>query len=168
LIGEYLWLRLGRQGFGDHYHVERGHVFSGNGERGSHAENASITLGGKECLVIQVKRVYEKQTKTDGRRFLVDRLWPRGMSKETLRVDGWIKDIAPSDSLRRWFGHDPKKWKEFRSRYFAELNSKQEAWQPILKAARRSNVTLLYSAHDTEHNNAVALRDYLMGKLEKG
>jgi uncharacterized protein YeaO (DUF488 family) len=119
-------------------------------------------------LVIQVKRVYEKQTKADGRRFLVDRLWPRGMSKETLRVDGWIKDIAPSDSLRHWFGHDPKKWKEFRSRYFAELGDKQQAWQPILKAARRSNVTLLYSAHDTEHNNAVALRDYLMDELEKG
>jgi uncharacterized protein YeaO (DUF488 family) len=125
-------------------------------------------LGGKECFVIQVKRIYEEQTKTDGRRFLVDRLWPRGLSKETLRVDGWIKDIAPSDSLRRWFGHDPKNWKEFRSRYFAELGSKQEAWQPILKTARRSNVTLLYSAHDKEHNNAVALRDYLMRKLEKG
>ena len=117
--------------------------------------------------MIQVKRVYEKQTKTDGTRFLVDRLWPRGMSKETLRVDGWIKDIAPSDSLRRWFGHDPKKWKEFRSRYFAELGSKHEAWEPIVKAARRRNVTLLYGARDTEHNNAVALRDYLKGKLEK-
>jgi uncharacterized protein YeaO (DUF488 family) len=117
--------------------------------------------------VIQVKRVYEKPAKGDGARILVDRLWPRGLKKEELHLEGWVKEVAPGDSLRRWFGHDPKKWKEFRNRYFAELGSKQEAWEPILQAARRGNVTLLYSAHDTEHNNAVALRDYLMAKLRR-
>lgn len=120
---------------------------------------------GWEGSVIQVKRVYEKPAKSDGARFLVDRLWPRGLKKEALQLDGWVKEVAPSDALRRWFRHDPKNWQEFRSRYFAELVSKRELWEPILKAARRGDVTLLYSAHDTGRNNAVALRDYLMKKL---
>jgi uncharacterized protein YeaO (DUF488 family) len=117
--------------------------------------------------MIKVKRVYEKPSRGDGARILVDRLWPRGIRKEALQLHSWLRDVAPSDALRRWFGHDPKKWKEFQRRYFAELGSKREAWEPILKAARRSDVTLLYSAHDTEHNNAVALRDYLRAKVRR-
>lgn len=115
--------------------------------------------------MIQVKRVYEKPARNDGARFLVDRLWPRGLTKEALRLDEWRKEVAPSDALRRWFGHKPEKWKDFQKRYFAELDQKREAWEPILKAARRGNLTLLFSARDAERNNAVALRDYLMAKL---
>ena len=108
--------------------------------------------------MITIKRVYDRPEPSDGTRFLVERLWPRGVKKDTLRLDGWLKEVAPSDALRRWFGHDPAKWQEFQRRYGAELESKPEAWQPILKAARRGDVTLLYSAQDKEHNNAVALK----------
>jgi len=108
-----------------------------------------------------LKRAYEKAGPDDGARFLVERLWPRGVKKTDLRIDGWLKDIAPSDKLRRWFGHDPKKWAEFRRRYFAELDSRPEAWEQIQAAARHGRVTLVYSAHDIEHNNAVALKEYL-------
>ncbi len=117
--------------------------------------------------MIKVKRVYDPAEPDDGRRFLVDRLWPRGMRKEALRMEGWLRDVAPSDRLRRWFGHDPKKWEEFRRRYFAELEAHPEAWQPLLEAARAGNVTLLFSARDTSYNNAVALREFLEGKLKK-
>lgn len=115
--------------------------------------------------VIQVKRVYDSPTQEDGTRFLVERLWPRGLKKEALRLDGWLKDVAPSDKLRRWFAHDPAKWNEFWRRYFAELDGKPEAWRPILQAVRQGNVTLLFSARDTEHNNAVALRAYVEKQL---
>lgn len=111
--------------------------------------------------MIKVKRSYDPREPADGARFLVDRLWPRGVKKEDLHLDGWLKDIAPSDDLRRWFNHDPAKWEEFQRRYFAELDSKPKALQPIQDATHRGNVTLLYSARDTEHNNAVALRTYL-------
>ncbi|HWP49474.1 MAG TPA: DUF488 domain-containing protein [Candidatus Limnocylindrales bacterium] len=114
--------------------------------------------------MIQTKRIYEPPEPRDGKRFLVERLWPRGIKKETLQMDGWLKEVAPSDDLRRWYGHDPGKWEEFKHRYFAELDSKPEAWQPILAAAREGNVTLLYSARDTEHNSAVALEAYLKSK----
>ena len=114
--------------------------------------------------MIRVRRVYEPPDQDEGILFLVDRLWPRGLTKEALRLDGWLKEVAPSDALRRWFGHRPKKWKDFQKRYFAELDQKREAWEPILEAARRGNVTLLFSARDAERNNAVALRDYLMAK----
>lgn len=117
--------------------------------------------------MLMVKRVYEPAQRSDGARFLVERLWPRGVRKEALRLDGWLKDVAPSDALRRWFGHDPEKWQEFRRRYFAELNGKPEAWQPLLEAARHGTVTLLYGARDLEHNNALALKDYLQAKLRK-
>ena len=86
------------------------------------------------------------------------------MKKEALSLDGWLKDAAPSDALRRWFAHDTAKWEEFRSRYFAELDAHPEAWQPLLAGARRGPVVLLYSARDTEHNSAVALRDYLRAR----
>ena len=115
--------------------------------------------------MIKVKRVYDPVEPDDGRRFLVDRLWPRGVKKEALRMDGWLREVAPSDRLRRWFGHDPKKWEEFRRRYFAELEAHPEAWQPLREAARAGNVTLLFSARDTSYNNAVALREFLEGKL---
>ena len=111
--------------------------------------------------MIQVKRVYDPVHPKDGMRFLVERLWPRGMKQEALQMDGWSKEAGPSNALRHWFSHDPAKWEEFRRRYFAELDSRPESWQPLLDVARRGNTTLLYSARDTEHNNAVALKAYL-------
>jgi uncharacterized protein YeaO (DUF488 family) len=115
--------------------------------------------------MIQVKRVYDPVDRKDGSRFLVERLWPRGMKKEALHMDGWSKDVSPSDALRRWFGHDPAKWDEFCRRYCVELDGRPEAWQPLLDAARRGTTTLLYSARDTKHNNAVALKVYLEERL---
>jgi len=115
--------------------------------------------------MIQVKRVYDSPEPSDGARFLVDRLWPRGVRRESLRMNGWLKDVAPSDRLRRWFGHDPARWEEFQRRYSAELDDKPEAWRPILEAARRGTVTLLYSTRETAHNNAIALKAYLERKL---
>lgn len=115
--------------------------------------------------MILVKRIYDPPARADGKRFLVDRLWPRGLKRDALKLDGWLKEVAPGDSLRRWFGHDPKKWPEFQRRYFAELDEKPEAWQPILDAARTATVTLLFSAKDPEHNNAIALKTYLDRKL---
>ena len=115
--------------------------------------------------MIQVKRVYKPPATSDGTRFLVDRLWPRGVKKASLELEGWVKDAAPSDKLRKWFNHDPEKWDEFQNRYFAELDEKLGAVQPILEAARRGKVTLLFAAHDTEHNNAVALKEYLARRL---
>lgn len=114
--------------------------------------------------MIRIKRVYEPPSPRDGARFLVDRVWARGRTREALKIDGWAKDAAPSTALRRWFGHDPRKWDEFRRRYFAELDSKPEAWRPLVEAARRRTVTLLYGARDEAHNNAVALKDYLERK----
>jgi uncharacterized protein YeaO (DUF488 family) len=111
--------------------------------------------------MIRVKRVYEPLASEDGQRLLVDRLWPRGVKREALALAGWLREVAPSDDLRRQFCHDPTKWEEFQLRYGAELDAKPEAWQPILEAAQRGNVTLLYSARDTQHNNAVALLAYL-------
>lgn len=117
--------------------------------------------------MITLKRAYDPATSADGTRYLVERLWPRGVKKTALRVAAWLRDVAPSTALRRWFSHDPEKWDEFRRRYFGELDQKAAAWEPILRAARRGRVTLVYSAHDTEHNNAVALKDYLETKLAK-
>ena len=111
--------------------------------------------------MIKLKRVYDPASKDDGIRFLVERLWPRGVKKTALRLDAWLKDVAPSTGLRQWFSHDPAKWAEFQRRYRRELDAKREALEPILKAARRGRVTLVYSSHDAEHNNAVALKAYL-------
>jgi uncharacterized protein YeaO (DUF488 family) len=111
--------------------------------------------------MITVKRVYEPVDAGDGTRFLVERLWPRGVRKDALKFDAWLKDVAPSTEVRRWFGHDPARWQEFCRRYAAELDARPDAWAPILHADRSGSVTLLYSAHDTEHNNAVALKSYL-------
>jgi uncharacterized protein YeaO (DUF488 family) len=118
-------------------------------------------------MTIPTKRVYEPAAADDGLRFLVDRLWPRGRKHDELRLDGWLQDVAPSDALRRWFGHDPAKWPEFRRRYFAELDARPEAVRPLVDAAARSRVTLLFSARDTEHNNAVALRECLETKRSR-
>jgi len=115
--------------------------------------------------MIQIKRVYESVAKEDGARFLVERLWPRGMKKEALPMEAWCRDAAPTNDLRHWFSHDPAKWKEFRRRYRAELAGNPAACQRLLDAARHGNITLLYSAHDTKHNNAVALKFYLEERL---
>ena len=117
--------------------------------------------------MIVLKRAYDPVSKSDGTRLLVERLWPRGVSKAKLRVDSWLKEVGPSTELRKWFSHDPNKWAEFRRRYFRELRSRRETWQPILSAARRGMVTLVYSSHDTEHNNAVALQEFLRRKLRQ-
>lgn len=115
--------------------------------------------------MIKLKRVYEPVSPDDGMRILVERLWPRGIAKDELEFDTWFREVAPSEALRRWFGHDPRKWNGFRQRYFAELDENPEAWERILKSARRGRVTLIYSSRDREHNNAVALRDYLDHKM---
>jgi uncharacterized protein YeaO (DUF488 family) len=114
--------------------------------------------------MIKQKRVYEPVSRTDGTRFLVERLWPRGLSKEDLHATTWLKEVAPSTELRQWFNHDPLKWSRFRTRYFRELDSRPESWRPILTAARRGMVTLIYSSRDEKHNNAIALREYLQAK----
>ena len=111
--------------------------------------------------MIRIKRTYEPRARGDGRRILVERLWPRGMKKEALEADAWLKEVAPSTQLRQWFGHRPGRWKEFRRRYERELTANPDAWAPILDASRRGTVTLLYSAHDVEHNGAVVLRGFL-------
>ena len=118
--------------------------------------------------MIRLMRAYDLPQKTDGVRYLVERLWPRGIKKSELRLDGWLKDVAPSTELRKWFSHDPAKWTEFQRRYFLELNNNSEAWEPILTAARRGKVMLVYSSHDAVHNNAVALKQYLEQKLSEG
>lgn len=116
--------------------------------------------------MIKLKRAYDSASKDDGVRFLVERLWPRGVKKGALRLDAWLKDVAPSTKLRQWFGHDPAKWTEFQQRYSAELDAKPEVLEPIVNAARRGRVTLVFSTHDAERNNAVALRTYLATKRE--
>ncbi len=110
---------------------------------------------------IVIKRVYEPAADGDGTRFLVDRLWPRGVARTTMQMDAWLQDVAPSGTLRRWFGHDASRWDEFQRRYFAELDGNPDAWQPILAAAARNTVTLLYAARDPEMNHALALKRYL-------
>ena len=117
--------------------------------------------------MIKIKRVYEPVSRADGTRLLVERLWPRGLSKLELRVDAWPKDVGPSTALRKWFSHDPKKWQQFRTRYFRELDASPDVWRPILSAARDGTVTLVYSSHDTIHNNAVALQQYLEAKTHR-
>jgi uncharacterized protein YeaO (DUF488 family) len=111
--------------------------------------------------VIRIKRTYEPPSRGDGARFLVERLWPRGMKKEALVMDAWLKDVSPSAELRKWFGHRVERWGEFQRRYREELAANAASWQPILDAARHGPVTLLYSAHDTEHNGARVLCDFL-------
>ena len=111
--------------------------------------------------MIRIKRTYEPPERRDGRRILVERLWPRGIKKEALVLDSWMKEVAPSTELRKWFNHRVERWDEFQRRYRDELDANPDVWGPILKAGKRGTVTLLYSAHDTEHNGALVLRDFL-------
>ncbi|UCI25460.1 DUF488 domain-containing protein [Mesorhizobium sp. B2-8-5] len=112
---------------------------------------------------IAVKRVYEPPAKADGQRVLVDRIWPRGVSKKDAELTLWLKEIAPSDALRKWFGHEPERWAEFQKRYRAELDANGDAVAELRALLGRGKVTLLYGAHDEAHNNAVALAGYLRG-----
>ena len=120
----------------------------------------------KRTLHIAIKRAYDEPAQQDGTRILVDRLWPRGLSKERAHIDLWLKEIAPSDELRKWFAHDPEKFAEFRSRYKAELVSGEgiDALGRLYELARQGPVTLVFAAHDTEHNNAVVLRDLFLAE----
>jgi len=111
--------------------------------------------------MVKLKRVYAQPEKTDGKRVLVDRLWPRGVRKEDAGLDLWLKDIAPSDDLRKWFSHDPSKWLEFRERYRHELKDKPDMIEELKKAARQGTITLLYAAKDADRNNAVVLKEMI-------
>lgn len=113
--------------------------------------------------MIKIKRVYESFDKNDGFRILVDRLWPRGLTKGKARIDLWLGDIAPSDILRKWFAHDLAKWDEFKNRYFQELKNKKKAIGAIKEKVKEGTVTLVYGAKDIEHNNAQALKEFLSG-----
>lgn len=115
-------------------------------------------------MTIRTKRAYDPPASNDGARILVDRLWPRGMSKEKLKLDAWMKDLAPSTELRKWFHHSDEKWEDFRKRYYKELSAQPEAIAELRKRARGRTVTLLYGARDREHNEAVALKQYLERK----
>ena len=117
--------------------------------------------------MIKLKRAYDPPASSDGSRFLVERLWPRGIKKTALKMDAWLKDVAPSTELRKWFGHDPEKWSEFRKRYFVQLRRSGAAVEVLLEAAWKGTVTLLYSSHETEHNNAVALKEFLDTRLKR-
>lgn len=114
--------------------------------------------------MIRLKRAYEEPSKDDGERILVDRLWPRGLSKQRAKIDLWMKEIAPSTELRKWFGHDPKRWKEFSKRFLAELKGKKELVQELRKRARKGTVTLVYAARDEEHNEALILKKLLSSR----
>ncbi len=113
---------------------------------------------------VRTKRIYEAPAAGDGERILVDRLWPRGLSKEAAAINRWLRDLAPSDRLRVWYDHKPSRWLGFRKRYGAELSRQHEALSELRAAARDRVVTLLYAAHDEAHNNAVALREILLGR----
>ena len=109
--------------------------------------------------MLKIKRVYDPPERSDGERILVDRLWPRGLSKRTAAVDVWMKDLGPSHDLRKWFGHDPRRWSEFRRRYMAELHTKRDSLAAIARKASRGTVTLLFGARDPGHNQAVVLKE---------
>jgi uncharacterized protein YeaO (DUF488 family) len=115
-------------------------------------------------LDIRVKRAYEPPSPEDGTRVLVDRLWPRGVRKSELAIGRWLKEIAPSTELRRWFGHDPARWEEFRRRYRAELAAHADLLDDLRRLGRAGPLTLVYAAHDEQHNQAVVLRDVLAGR----
>ena len=119
------------------------------------------------AMSVRVKRVYEAPARSDSYRVLVDRVWPRGVSRDTLKLDAWAKDVAPSTGLRKWFDHDPAKWREFKARYFRELRENVAAVEPVLAAARRRTVTLLYGAKETRFNNAVALKEFIERRVAK-
>lgn len=114
---------------------------------------------------LSIKRIYEDPAESDGYRVLVDRIWPRGLSKDTAHIDEWLKDLGPSTELRKWFGHEVDKWPQFRTKYRDELAGAADLWQPIVDRARSGPVTLLFGARDTEHNQAVVLQEFLLRKI---
>lgn len=117
--------------------------------------------------MLRVKRAYEAPAPEDGRRILVDRLWPRGLSKERAAIDEWVKEVAPSSQLRQWFGHDPAKWSEFRKRYRQELRHRKDLVHALASQAARGQVTLVYGARDEQHNDAVALAEVIRERLKR-
>jgi uncharacterized protein YeaO (DUF488 family) len=117
--------------------------------------------------MLKIKRIYDPPERSDGERILVDRLWPRGLSKRTAAVDLWMKDLGPSHDLRKWFSHDPKRWREFRRRYMAELQTKRDSLAATARKASRGTVTLLFGARDPKHNQAVMLKETIE-RLQRG
>lgn len=115
---------------------------------------------------VRLRRSYDTPSEEDGARFLIDRLWPRGLKRESLQLAAWLREVAPSDSLRRWFGHEPARWEEFRTRYRTELDANPEALNPLIAALKHGPVTLVFSARDTSHNHALVLRDLLLQTLD--
>jgi uncharacterized protein YeaO (DUF488 family) len=113
--------------------------------------------------MIKLKRAYEKPSRDDGSRILVERLWPRGLTKERAALDLWLKEVAPSPELRKWFGHDPARWEKFQKRYWKELEEKEEAVQLLKQKGKKDTVTLVYAARDEEHNGALALKRFVEG-----
>jgi len=111
--------------------------------------------------VVKTKRVYDPASQSDGKRILIDRLWPRGIRKEAAKIDEWMREIAPSDDLRKWFAHDPAKWPEFKRRYLNELKKKSELVEKLRAEAKKGTVTLLFAAKDIEHDNAVVLKEVI-------
>jgi uncharacterized protein YeaO (DUF488 family) len=118
-------------------------------------------------MPIELKRAYDPPARSDGRRVLVDRVWPRGIAKDELKIDAWLKDLAPSTKLRKWFAHDTTRWQEFKQRYFDELAAQAESVDALVAQASAGRVTLVFAASDREHNNAVALKEYLERRLRR-
>jgi uncharacterized protein YeaO (DUF488 family) len=116
--------------------------------------------------LIRLKRIYEQSSGQDGFRVLIDRLWPRGLRKNEVRLDLWLKEIAPSDELRKWFSHDPEKWEEFRKRYLEELELKEEYVEKLIEKAKENDLILLYAAKNEDFNNAAVLKEYLDSRLK--
>ncbi len=115
--------------------------------------------------MLKTKRVYEPPSPEDGKRILIDRLWPRGIKKESAAIDDWIKDLAPNSDLRKWFNHEPEKWSEFRKRFFRELDTRDRQVEAIMKLARKGTVTLVYGSREERYNNAIALKEYIEGRM---
>lgn len=118
--------------------------------------------------MIYLKRAYDAPSKDDGYRVLIDRIWPRGVSKEKAHINSWLKEIAPSNELRKWFGHDPDKWDEFRNRYYQELENQSEVVEQLVRKASEGTLTLIFAAQNKKCNNAVALKEYLEKKMKRG
>lgn len=168
---------LRREGVGFHGHAISLERYGWQAARGAKAADTAkgaararpaanrSTRSRPAATAIALKRVYDPASRSDGTRVLVDRLWPRGIAKAKARVDAWLKEVGPSTALRTWFGHDPARWPEFQRRYHRELANSGAA-QPVADLARRGPITLLFAAKDEEHNNAVALRDYLTRMLK--
>ena len=123
--------------------------------------------GERDRMIVRLKRAYAPAEPSDGVRILVDRLWPRGLTRESARVDLWLKDIAPSNELRKWFNHDPKRWRSFRTKYFREIDSCPDALAALLEHVRKGPVTLVYAAREERYNDAVALNEYLSSRRKK-